>query len=105
MVSSKSANVLFSVSSDYHLNNAEVHYLNGTFVSRVFSGRTLANFSTWVDEMHSWVATHFGQHIDPERFFVCYPSKPPLDGKTKHVVFFVQYMLPPLKKVTFTNHG
>lgn len=90
MVSSKSANVLFSVSSDHHLKTSEVQYLNGTFVSKVFSGRTLANVSSWVDDMHSWVATQFGQHIDPERFYVCYPSKPPLDGKTKYVVFFVQ---------------
>jgi hypothetical protein len=90
MVSSKSANVLFSVSTDAGLKPSSITYLDGDFVSRVFRGNSEEQLSEWVHGLYEWVEESFGQHINPEKLFIFYPQRPSRDGKTKYVVFFVQ---------------
>ena len=98
MVSSKRANVLFSVSSDFNFGRSEVQYLNGTFVSKVFCGSSYASMADWVHEMHEWVATEFGEYINPEKFFIFHPQTPSKEETTTYVVFFAQ-----LKKIPREN--
>lgn len=90
MVSSKSANVLFSISSTARLDPSEVTYLNGYYVSRVFHGDE-EQLSEWANEMHDWVEESFDQFVNPEEMFLYSPQRPcKEDGSTKYVVFFVQ---------------